>query len=66
MNDNKSKLDSGDDIRDILHDSGAVTPHLKRLEEVASMMRHVEWTMMRRAAAAGALSASSTSFPVGD
>jgi hypothetical protein len=64
MSDKKRMFDSGDDIRKILHDSGAVTPHLARLEEVASKMRQVEWTMMRRAAAATAVSASPTNLRV--
>jgi hypothetical protein len=66
MDDKKRKFDSGDDIRKILHDSGAVTPHLARLEEVASKMRQVEWTMMRRAAAAAATTAGRTNLPVGE
>jgi hypothetical protein len=66
MDDKKPKFDSGDDIRKILHDSGAVTPHLTRLEHVASKMRQVEWTMMRRAAAAGPVSATPTNLPVGE
>jgi hypothetical protein len=55
MDDIKRKIESGDEIRKILHSSGAVTPHLARLEEVASTMREVEWSMMRRTAAARAV-----------
>jgi hypothetical protein len=60
MDEIKRKFDTGDDIRKILHGSGAVTPHLARLEEVASKMRQVEWSMMRRAAAAGAATPAAT------
>lgn len=63
MNNKQVEIDGGDEIRKILHGSGFMNPHLKRLEEVASKMRQVEWNMMRRADARSK-SETAASYPV--
>ncbi len=54
-----------DEIQNILRHSGVVSPHLQRLEEIASKMWEAEWKMMRRVASSDPQSGQPTT-PSGD
>jgi hypothetical protein len=64
--DEHKKLDTGDDIRAILHLSGMFSARLDRFEEVSSRMRQLEWKLMKRAASEETMCAARIVMPSGD